>query len=482
MGQALHLKTAVEILPLHADQLFNVGEDGDHDCCKFIEKTLRNPKLVKSIQAVYRVLLTGKQGVVEQLVSPYNLWVPASPSPSPSPTSESSALASLETSNTAAATLTTSARRAQLSSKITNNIPFDGEGLEDVDAFWDKSVALAMDPSLPSARWPEGGAKPDDEVAAMYNLVHRSAELNEAANKAATEAANIAEEDKITAFFALERATHAKKQATAAILAEVKTTPTAVLADAEVTKSANIVALAAYAATKKTKIAEDEAAAKHVTKAANIAKAAEDEAAAKLVQEKAATAAILADAEVTKAANVAAALTNKAAEDEAAAKLVQEKTAAAAVLADEEATTAANAAAKLVEEKAALAAEETTKALAAKNVAEKLAVDEAAAKVMEEDLLRSLELTVSSDSHDSDTKTDSDTSPEDAIHAGKDDATAKLVQKLAEEDLCRKESSAPPVKSPTKKLTSALKNLESGYIKVDAGKRKRNPSGSPLLP
>eukprot|EP00978_Attheya_sp_CCMP212_P021702 scaffold63765_cov29-Attheya_sp.AAC.2 len=62
---------------------------------------------------------------------------------------------------------------------------------------------------------------------------------------------------------------------------------------------------------------------------------------------------------------------------------------------------------------------------------------------------------VSSDSHDSDTKTDSDTSPEDPrAHTGKDDATAELVQKLTEEDLSRKES---PVKSPTKKLTSALK-------------------------
>eukprot|EP00978_Attheya_sp_CCMP212_P002072 scaffold4253_cov36-Attheya_sp.AAC.1 len=94
--------------------------------------------------------------------------------------------------------------------------------------------------------------------------------------------------------------------------------------------------------------------------------------------------------------NIAAALAN-AAEEEAPAKLVQEKAAAAAaVLADEEATTTANAAAKLVEVKAALAAEETTKALAA-NVAERLAVDESAAKIMEEDLLRSLQLTVSSD-------------------------------------------------------------------------------------
>eukprot|EP00978_Attheya_sp_CCMP212_P013534 scaffold33986_cov68-Attheya_sp.AAC.1 len=450
MGQAPHLKTHAEILPIHADQLFNLGEDGD-DC-------------------LYIVLLTGKEGVVEQLFSPYNPWVHASPSRSPSPPSESSSLASLKTSNTAAATLTTSARRAQLSAEITN-IPFDGEGLEDVDAFWDKSVALAMDPSLPPG-WPAGGAKPDDEVAAMYNLVHRSAELNEAATKATTAAANIAEEE-------LEKATHKKAEA-AAILAEVKATPAAVVAVAEATKSASIAALAAYAATKKTKIAEDEATDKHVqekaaaavladaevTKAANIAKAAEDEAAAKLVQEKAAAAAVLADAEVIKVANIATALA-KAAEDEAPAKLAQEKAAAAAVLADEEATTAANAAAKLVEVKAALAAEETTKALAA-NVAERLAVDEAAAK------------TVSSDSHDSDTKTDSDTSPEDPrAHAGKDDATAELVRKLAEEDLLRKES---PVKSPTKKLTSALKYLESGYIEVDAGKRKRNPTGYLLPP
>eukprot|EP00978_Attheya_sp_CCMP212_P046866 scaffold416092_cov35-Attheya_sp.AAC.1 len=167
MGQAPHLKTHAEILPIHADQLFNLGEDRD-DCCKFIEKKTRNPKLVKSIQA-------------------------ASPSRSPSPPSESSSLASLKTSNTAAATLSTSARPAQLSSEITNNIPFDEEGFPDLNAFWDKSVALAMDPSLPPG-WPACGAKPDDEVAAMYNLVHRSAELNEAATKAATGAANIAEE------------------------------------------------------------------------------------------------------------------------------------------------------------------------------------------------------------------------------------------------------------------------------------------------
>eukprot|EP00978_Attheya_sp_CCMP212_P024872 scaffold78902_cov48-Attheya_sp.AAC.2 len=82
-------------------------------------------------------------------------------------------------------------------------------------------------------------------------------------------------------------------------------------------------------------------------------------------------------------------------------------------------------------------------------------------------------------SSDSDTKNDSDKSPEDPrAHAGKDDATAELVQKLAEDDLLRKES---PVKSPTKKLTSALKNLESGYIDVDPGKRKRNQTGY-LLP
>eukprot|EP00978_Attheya_sp_CCMP212_P043641 scaffold288203_cov32-Attheya_sp.AAC.1 len=327
MGQATHLKTPAEILPIHADQLFNLGEDGD-DCCKFIEKKTRNPKLVKSIQTVYRVLLTGKEGVAEQLFSPYNPWVQASPSRSPSPPSESSSLASLKTSNTAAATLTTSARRAKLSAEITNNIPFDEEGFPDVDAFWDASVE-AMDNSLPPG-WPAGAAKPDDEVAAMYNLAHRSAELNEAATKAG--AANIAKEE-------LEKATHKKAEA-AAILAKVKATPAAVVAVAEATKSANIAALAAYAATKKTKIAEDEAT-------------------AKLVQEKAA-AAVLADAEVTKAANIA-----KAAEDEAAAKLRSPRKALAKAAEDE-------AAAKLVQEKAAAAA--------AANIA-KAAEDEAAAKL-----------------------------------------------------------------------------------------------------
>eukprot|EP00978_Attheya_sp_CCMP212_P007060 scaffold16464_cov61-Attheya_sp.AAC.1 len=226
MGQAPHLKTPAVILPIPADQLFNLGEDGD-DC-------------------LYRVLLTGKQGVVEQLCSFYDPWVNAPNERSPSPPSESSSLASLKTSNTAAATLTASARRAELSAGITNDLPFDEEGFHDVDAFWDASVEAvkAMHPDLPPG-WPVGAAKPDDEVAV-----------------------------------------------------------------AEATKSANILALAAFVAAKKTK-------------------AAEDEAAAKLVQEKAATSAILTDAEVTKAANGAAALA-KAAEDEAAAKLVQEKAAAAA--------------------------------------------------------------------------------------------------------------------------------------------------------
>eukprot|EP00978_Attheya_sp_CCMP212_P031159 scaffold116786_cov48-Attheya_sp.AAC.1 len=373
MGQAPHLKTPAEILPIHADQLFNLGEDKD-DFCKFIEKKMTNPKLVKSIQAVYRVLLTGKQGVVEQLCSFYDPWVNApnarSQSPSPSPPSESSSLASLKTSNTTAATLTASARRAELSA----NIPFDEEGFHDVDACWDASVEAvkAMDPDLPPG-WPPGAAKPDNEVAAMFNLAHMFAELNEEATKAC--AANIAEEE-------LEKETHKKAEA-AAILAKVKATPAAVVAVAEATKSANIVALAAYPATKKTKIAEDEATAKHVQEKAAAAVLAD----AELVQEKAATAAILADVEVTKAANVAAALA-KAAEDEAAAKLVEEKAAAAAA-ANIAKAAEDEAAAKLVQVKAATAAvladAEVTKAanVAAANIA-KAAEDEAAAKLVEE--------------------------------------------------------------------------------------------------
>eukprot|EP00978_Attheya_sp_CCMP212_P039612 scaffold207578_cov67-Attheya_sp.AAC.2 len=159
-------------------------------------------------------------------------------------------------------------------------------------------------------------------------------------------------------------------------------------------------------------------------------------------------------------------------------------------LADEEATEAANVAAKLVEEKAALAPEETTKVLAVE--VPKRAVDEAAAKLTEQDLLcspivpaQTLELAVSFDSDTSlklAVSSDADTSFTNAVHAGKDDATTKLARKLLDEDLLRKASSAPPVKSPTKKLSSALKNLESDFIAVDY-KRKRTstkPSSAPL--
>eukprot|EP00978_Attheya_sp_CCMP212_P040789 scaffold226327_cov35-Attheya_sp.AAC.1 len=182
MGQAPHLKIPIEILPIPAHQLFNLGEDGD-DCCKVIENKMTNPKLVKNIQAVYRVLLTAKQGVVEELCSWYD---PSSYVPNPpSPPSESSSLASLKTSNTTAAILTASARRAELSAGIT--IPFDEEGFHDLDAFWEESVVAIKGMNN------EGGAKPDDEARAAYNLAHRAAELNEEATKAC--AANIAEEE-----------------------------------------------------------------------------------------------------------------------------------------------------------------------------------------------------------------------------------------------------------------------------------------------
>eukprot|EP00978_Attheya_sp_CCMP212_P013335 scaffold33485_cov59-Attheya_sp.AAC.2 len=103
---------------------------------------MTNPVLVKSIQAVYRVLLTAKQGVVEELCSWY---VPSVPNP-PSPTSESSSLASLKTSNTTAAK-STEARRAELSA----NIPFDEGGFHHVDSFWEESVLAikGMDNDLP---------------------------------------------------------------------------------------------------------------------------------------------------------------------------------------------------------------------------------------------------------------------------------------------------------------------------------------------
>eukprot|EP00978_Attheya_sp_CCMP212_P015617 scaffold40237_cov33-Attheya_sp.AAC.1 len=262
-----------------------------------------------------------------------------------------------------------------------------------------------MNPHLPPG-WPVGAAKPEDEVAAMFNLAHRSAELNEEATKAC--AANIAEEE-------LEKETHQKAEA-AAILAKVKATPAAVVAVAEATKSA-------YAATKKTKIAErmrpllsmfkrqqqqlywlgltaNKAAA---AAAANIAKAAEDEATAKLVQEKTAAAAVLADADaevINVATNIAAALA-KAAEDEAADTLVQEKAAAAAVLADARETKLAyftaiatlagtrdDVFAKFVQDKAAAEAAEDDATQAANIAPEevtKAVEDKTAARLLEED-------------------------------------------------------------------------------------------------
>eukprot|EP00978_Attheya_sp_CCMP212_P039611 scaffold207578_cov67-Attheya_sp.AAC.1 len=274
MGQASHIKTPKETLPIHADQLFNVGET---------ETT------AVSIEAIYKVIITEEKIGLGQLVSPYNLSLPVASVP-PSPALESSAIA---------AASKRLARRAPLSSEI-QNIPIDGEGFEDVNAFWQDLTA--QDSS--ASGWPVGADPPDSEVHTVYNLVTMSAELAEAATKA----------------------TKAAEDEAAAKLAQEKAAAAAVLADAEVTKAANIAALAAEAATKGTK-------------------AAENEAAAKLAQEKAATAAVLADAEVTKAANIVAlaaeAATNatnatnatkatkatKAAEDETAAKLAQEKAA-----------------------------------------------------------------------------------------------------------------------------------------------------------
>eukprot|EP00978_Attheya_sp_CCMP212_P028869 scaffold100854_cov36-Attheya_sp.AAC.1 len=169
-----------------------------------------------------------------------------------------------------------------------------------------------------------------------------------------------------------------------------------------------------------------------------------------------------AEDDATQAANKAPEEVTKAVEDKTAARLLEEDSVA---IVDGMGSAEWKAAVKvpLAELKAkalnkgaltgtsALIAEE--KEVSSDSVTERLAVDEAAAKATEEDLLRSLQQTVSSDSHDSDTKTDSDTSPQDPrAHAGKDDTTAELVQKLAEEDLIQKESpvKSPPVKSPTK--------------------------------
>eukprot|EP00978_Attheya_sp_CCMP212_P038337 scaffold189039_cov70-Attheya_sp.AAC.1 len=124
------------------------------------------------------------------------------------------------------------------------------------------------------------------------------------------------------------------------------------------------------------------------------------EAAAKLVQEKTAAAAVLADAEVIKVANIAAALA-KAAEDEADDKLVQEKAAASAVLADARETklayftaiatlagTSDDVFAKFVQDKAAAEAAEDEATQAANIAPEevtKAVEDKTAARLLEED-------------------------------------------------------------------------------------------------
>jgi endonuclease III len=287
---------------------------------------------------------------------------------------------------------------------------------------------------------------------------------------------------------------------------------------AEVTKEANIAT--AEAATKATNAAEDAAQEKaaaaaklaEVTKAANIAtaeaatkatNAAEDTAQEKAAaedaaQEKAAAAAKL--AEVTKATNIAVAAeaatkATNAAEDTvqekaAAEDAAQEKAAAAAKLAEvakaaniataEAATKATNAAQDAAQEKATAAAAVLAANIAVVEAATKAAEGDATAKHAQEkaaDVLDDAQVTNTSPAVSSDSSpvvsTDTDTSL--------DSATRELATRLMADDLLQKSKS--PVKSPTKKLSSALKNLESGFV-LDAGKRKRTSKIPPssLLP
>ena len=112
MGQASHITALKEpSLPINAYHLFTL-EKGDESCCRKMRKDETNPTLVKRIDAVYKLCVEEKNGVVQQLVSPYDI-------------SES------KQSSTAVGSST-----AKLPEKINHNIPIDKEGFEDLDSFW----------------------------------------------------------------------------------------------------------------------------------------------------------------------------------------------------------------------------------------------------------------------------------------------------------------------------------------------------------
>eukprot|EP00978_Attheya_sp_CCMP212_P025104 scaffold80177_cov34-Attheya_sp.AAC.2 len=166
-------------------------------------KNATHPKLIKSIEAVYKLLITEKEGVIGELVSPYNLPTPGSVPPSPA--SESSATSATK-------------RRAQLSAGL-KNVIIDEQGFEDVTAFWNKSVDPAFEEhQSPNLGWPEGELKTRSEVHTWFNLITMSDELNKAADKATKGA-----EDEAAATKAAATIAEVTKAASIAVAAEAAT-------------------------------------------------------------------------------------------------------------------------------------------------------------------------------------------------------------------------------------------------------------------
>ena len=112
MGLASHITALKEpSLPINSYYLFNL-EKGEESCCRKMRKDETHPTLVKRIDAVYKLCVEVKNGVVQQLVSPYDI-------------SESKQSSTAVGSN-----------KAKLPEKINDNIPIDKMGFEDLNSFW----------------------------------------------------------------------------------------------------------------------------------------------------------------------------------------------------------------------------------------------------------------------------------------------------------------------------------------------------------
>ena len=153
LGQASHIKTKLERIPTSADELFNLGKNDDN-CCGKMGKNATHPKLIKSIEAVYKLLLTEKDGVLGKLDCPYNVSSPVSVPPQF--TTELEPIPVDEERKSPAMSSSATARRAQLSAGL-KNVQTDDQGFEDLSAFWDEGVKPAFEEKLSPQLSPKQG-------------------------------------------------------------------------------------------------------------------------------------------------------------------------------------------------------------------------------------------------------------------------------------------------------------------------------------